>query len=54
VGLQWELKTGDGSVHDKDNTYTWSATEAGTAPNGTAFIAFVGTLNRGVSAAIDA
>lgn len=22
-GLQWELKTDDGSVHDKDNTYIW-------------------------------
>ena len=23
TGLIWELKTDDGSVHDKDNTYTW-------------------------------
>lgn len=22
-GLQWELKTDDGSLHDKDDTYTW-------------------------------
>src|SRR5262245_13653459 len=22
-GFQWELKTDDGGVHDKDNTYTW-------------------------------
>lgn len=23
TGLIWEKKTDDGSVHDKDNTYTW-------------------------------
>ncbi|ETR64770.1 MAG: hypothetical protein OMM_15368, partial [Candidatus Magnetoglobus multicellularis str. Araruama] len=23
TGLIWEVKTDDGSVHDKDNTYTW-------------------------------
>ena len=30
TGLIWEVKTDDGSVHDKDNTYTWydSNTEA--------------------------
>jgi hypothetical protein len=46
-GLQWELKTDDGSVHDKDNTYTWNTTVGGTTPNGTAFTAFLGTLNNG-------
>jgi hypothetical protein len=47
-GLQWELKNDDGSVHDKDNLYTWNTT--GTMPNGTAFTEFLGTLNGGVSA----
>jgi uncharacterized protein DUF1566 len=48
-GLQWEIKTDDGSVHDKDNIYTWNTTAGGTTPNGTAFTAFLGTLNGGVS-----
>ena len=43
TGLQWEQKTDDGSVRDKDNTYTWSA--SGTKPDGTAFTDFLGTLN---------
>lgn len=29
TGLTWEIKTADGSIHDRDNTYTWS--EAGAA-----------------------
>jgi len=49
-GLQWELKTDDASVHDKDNEYTWNTVLGGTTPNGTAFTAFLGTLNGGVSA----
>ena len=49
-GLQWELKTDDGSVHDKANPYTWNTAFGGTTPNGTAFTAFLGTLNGGVSA----
>jgi hypothetical protein len=51
-GLQWELKTDEGpsDVHDRDNTYTWNTTLFGTTPNGTAFTAFLGTLNGGVSA----
>lgn len=24
TGLIWEIKTDDGSIHDKDNSYTWS------------------------------
>ena len=24
TGLEWEKKTDDGGIHDKDNTYTWS------------------------------
>lgn len=23
TGLTWEVKTGDGSIHDRDNTFTW-------------------------------
>src|SRR5262245_6364361 len=34
TGLVWEQKTDDGSVHDKDNTYTWNTTFGGTTPNG--------------------
>jgi hypothetical protein len=51
TGLQWEQKTDDGSVHDKDNTYTWNTTGGtiGHSPNGTAFTAFLGTLNNGTS-----
>lgn len=45
--LRWEKKTDDGSVHDKDNQYTWSAT--GSAPDGTAFVNFLGTLNNNTS-----
>jgi hypothetical protein len=50
TGLQWALKTDDGSAHDKDNTYTWTTTLGGTTPNGTAFTDHLGTLNGGVSA----
>jgi len=42
-GLQWEKKTDDFGLHDKDNTYTWSA--GGIAPNGTVFTTFLATLN---------
>jgi len=47
TGLQWEKKTDDGSVHDKDNTYQWSS--AGTTPNGDLFTGFLATLNGGVT-----
>jgi hypothetical protein len=49
TGLQWEQKTDDGSVHDKDNTYSWSMSVGGTTPNGTAFTDFLGMLNNGTS-----
>jgi hypothetical protein len=49
TGLVWEQKTDDGSVHDKDNTYTWNTAFGATTPNGTAFTAFLGTLNNGTS-----
>jgi hypothetical protein len=43
TGLQWEQKTDDGSVHDRDDVYTWST--SGTAADGTAFTSFLATLN---------
>jgi hypothetical protein len=45
TGLQWEKKTDDATVHDKDDRYPWSAT--GTAADGTTFTSFVGSLNAG-------
>lgn len=42
--LQWEKKSDDGSIHDQDNTYTWS-TGAPNNPDGTAFTTFLKTLN---------
>jgi len=49
TGLQWELKTDDGSVHDKDNVYTWSAVIDGRTPNGTAFTEFLHELDGGLT-----
>jgi hypothetical protein len=55
TGLMWEQKTDDGSVHDKDNTYSWclgafpNCTNPSNPPDGTAFTAFLGTLNNGTS-----
>jgi len=47
TGLQWEKKTDDASVHDKDNLYSWSATQVSTAADGTAFTSFLPALNSG-------
>jgi len=49
TGLQWEQKTDDVTVHDKDNTYTWSTSSDGdvTDEDGTAFTSFLATLNSG-------
>lgn len=44
TGLQWELKTDDGSIHDKDNTYTWSTGDPWDF-DGTAKTAFLDVLN---------
>jgi hypothetical protein len=44
TGLLWEKKSDDGSVHDQDNTYTWSGTS--TADDGTVFTTFLATLNQ--------
>ena len=48
----WEKKTDDGSVHDKDKTYTWNTTFGGTTPNGTAFTDFLGELNNCVAGSL--
>ncbi|MFC1857034.1 DUF1566 domain-containing protein [Thermodesulfobacteriota bacterium] len=52
TGLIWEIKTNDGSIHDKYDTYTWydsdSATNggnAGTPGEGTDTEDFISTLN---------
>ena len=43
TGLEWEKKTDDGGIHDKDNVYAWST---GTNnPDGTAFTVFLAALN---------
>lgn len=48
TGLVWEKKTDDASIHDKDNSYTWS-TGSPYPPNGTAFTTFLYGLNGGTS-----
>ncbi len=46
TGLEWERKTDDGTIHDKDNTYTWSASpSAFIDANGTAYTTFLESLN---------
>lgn len=48
TGLQWELKTDDGSVHDKDNVYSWTeGLAAADSPDGTIFTEFLWALNAG-------
>jgi Protein of unknown function (DUF1566) len=46
TGLQWEQKTDDTTVHDKDNYYQWSNFSGGPA-DGDAFTAFLSALNSG-------
>jgi uncharacterized protein DUF1566 len=53
TGLQWEQKSDDGSVHDKDNAYLWCAPDPSqsrcenpsNAPDGGVFTDFLGALN---------
>jgi hypothetical protein len=46
TGLEWERKTDDGGIHDKDNAYTWSnSPSAFIDANGTAFTTFLESLN---------
>jgi hypothetical protein len=54
TGLIWEVKTDDGSVHDKDNEYTWycpdcpdNGDEDGTPGDGTDTQDFIAALNAG-------
>jgi hypothetical protein len=48
TGLQWEKKDNTcPGIHCVNDTYQWSST--GTAPDGGAFTAFLGTLNNGTS-----
>jgi hypothetical protein len=42
TGLEWEQKTDDGSIHDKDDLYWWGG---GPQADGTIFSAFLGGLN---------
>ena len=44
TGLQWEKKTDDGSIHDRDDRYGWSAVGS-TAADGTVFTGFLAQLN---------
>ena len=44
TGLVWEKQSDDGSIHDKDNRFTWSVSGS-TDPTGTAFALLLNTLN---------
>jgi len=43
--LTWEKKTDDGSIHDRDNFYTWWSTGSSWKEDGTAFTVFLKALN---------
>ena len=43
TGLEWERKTDDASIHDKDNTYAYGVVPS--TANGDAFTTFIDTLN---------
>jgi hypothetical protein len=45
LGLMWETKSDDGSIHDKDNRYQWTRFFQGTAPDGEVFTVFLAGLN---------
>jgi hypothetical protein len=46
TGLMWEKKSDDGTIHDKDNTYYWTAGPPGDlGATGTAFTSFIATIN---------
>jgi hypothetical protein len=54
TGLVWEVKTNDGSIHDRSNTYTWynsdpqaNGGDAGTPGDGTDTEDFIQALNDG-------
>jgi len=43
TGLWWEKKSDDGSIHDKDDAYTWTSDTK--MADGTAFTVFLAALN---------
>ncbi len=46
TNFTWEIKTDDDSIHDVDNTYTWTEGDDGdTDPDGTLFGVFLKALN---------
>lgn len=45
TGLMWEKKSDDGSIHDKDNAYTWGMSVAPYTMNGTMMTTFLAALN---------
>jgi hypothetical protein len=45
TGLVWTKKSDDGSIHDKDNTYTWGQNVSPYSMNGTMFTTYLATLN---------
>ncbi|MBI1816547.1 MAG: DUF1566 domain-containing protein [Deltaproteobacteria bacterium] len=47
TGLMWEKKSDNGSIHDKDNTYTWGMNTSPYTMNGTMVTAFLAALNGG-------
>jgi Protein of unknown function (DUF1566) len=49
TGLMWEKKSDDGTIHDKDNVYTWSGPSFGSTNvlDGTAATSFLAALNGG-------
>lgn len=49
TGLMWEKKSDDGTIHDKDNTYSWSGASYGSTNvlDGTAATTFLAALNAG-------
>lgn len=46
-GLMWEKKSDDGSIHDKDNQYTWGQIAPPYSMNGTMVTTFLAGLNGG-------
>jgi hypothetical protein len=47
TGLMWEKKSDDGSVHDKDNVYTWALEDWPYTMSGTMVTTFLAALNGG-------
>jgi len=54
TGLEWEKKSDDRGIHDKENRYTWSAGEPNWNPDGTAFTVFLAALNGGAALGVSA